>query len=405
MNDQSITTQKLFIHCLSIGTATSNLSDHPPFLGSPGDEIGKIIPTQSSQREEYTPLHVYSNYPLARHCLSVSLYMSTQEVRQEALLNKVHRQRLSSLPFWGERPWSVSDKKGGERGNAFKVVNQARQGREQTFELSKEDEYLWTGRWRERKESCSPINVQRIKMKCVYNYCVQRWDTYAPIPSICNQSIPIDISLSIDGYWRSIPIDNHTNLWYWLISIVIDYRFDRLDTPGSFGIWQTFWIQHWIAHCNKLEYGNYLTLNFSSTNFCYYSSMTYVFRWYHQAFWRGYRVRCEVFSLKVKRARKRIKSANAAATEPMKLCNRTRSALDFLLQCKNISRIVGALVNLGKFRLDESIEPHCLSDSNIARFSGFPGHTRKEEMISLIQPLNCCLDVCSMEDPPHRKSL
>ncbi|XP_020629211.1 abnormal spindle-like microcephaly-associated protein homolog isoform X2 [Orbicella faveolata] len=65
-----------------------------------------------------------------------------------------------------------------------------------------------------------------------------------------------------------------------------------------------------------------------------------------QAFWRGYRVRCEVFSLKVKRARKRIKSANAAATEPMKLCNRTRSALDFLLQCKNISRIVGALVNL-----------------------------------------------------------
>ena len=34
-------------------------------LGSPGDEIGKIIPTQSSQRKEYTPLHVYSNNPLA----------------------------------------------------------------------------------------------------------------------------------------------------------------------------------------------------------------------------------------------------------------------------------------------------------------------------------------------------
>jgi len=87
MNDQSITTQKLFIHCLSIGTATSNLSDHPPFLGSPGDEIGKIIPTQSSQRKEYTLLHVYSNYPLACHCLSMSLYMSTQQVREEALLN------------------------------------------------------------------------------------------------------------------------------------------------------------------------------------------------------------------------------------------------------------------------------------------------------------------------------
>ena len=67
-----------------------------------------------------------------------------------------------------------------------------------------------------------------------------------------------------------------------------------------------------------------------------------------QAFWRGYRVRVEVSSLKVKRARKRIKSANAAATESMKLCNRTRSALDFLLQCKNISRIVGSLVNLGE---------------------------------------------------------
>ncbi|CAH3024578.1 unnamed protein product [Porites evermanni] len=65
-----------------------------------------------------------------------------------------------------------------------------------------------------------------------------------------------------------------------------------------------------------------------------------------QALWRGYRVRVGVSSLKVKRARKRIKSANAAATESMKLCNRTRSALDFLLQCKNISRIVGSLVNL-----------------------------------------------------------
>ena len=54
-------------------------------------------------------------------------------------------------------------------------------------------------------------------------------------------------------------------------------------------------------------------------------------------------------SVKVKKARKRIKSANAAATESMKLCNRTRSALDFLLQCKNISKIVGALVNLGEF--------------------------------------------------------
>lgn len=73
--------------------------------------------------------------------------------------------------------------------------------------------------------------------------------------------------------------------------------------------------------------------------------------WY-QTFWRGYRVRRTVSSLKVKRVRRRIESANAAATEPMKLCNRTRSALDFLLKCKNISRIVGALTNLGKFDVE-----------------------------------------------------
>ena len=72
----------------------------------------------------------------------------------------------------------------------------------------------------------------------------------------------------------------------------------------------------------------------------------------YQTFWRGYRVRRTVSSLKVKRVRRRIESANAAATEPMKLCNRTRSALDFLLKCKNISRIVGALTNLGKFDVE-----------------------------------------------------
>ena len=43
-----------------------------PFLGSPGDKIGKTILIQSSQQKEYTPLHLYSNYPLARHYLSLS---------------------------------------------------------------------------------------------------------------------------------------------------------------------------------------------------------------------------------------------------------------------------------------------------------------------------------------------
>ena len=44
----------------------------PDAAWSPRDEIGKTIPTQSSQRKGYTPLHMYSNNPLAHHCLSVS---------------------------------------------------------------------------------------------------------------------------------------------------------------------------------------------------------------------------------------------------------------------------------------------------------------------------------------------
>ena len=66
--------------------------------------------------------------------------------------------------------------------------------------------------------------------------------------------------------------------------------------------------------------------------------------------------------------RRRIESANAAATEPMKLCNRTRSALDFLLKCKNISRIVGALTNLGKFDVEIPLQ-HISLRSPILRAS------------------------------------
>ena len=81
---------------LSVCTATSNrhhanyLSDHLPFLGSPKDEIGKtIILTQSSQAKSMPLARLYSNYPLAHHCLFASwyIYMSTQEEREEALLN------------------------------------------------------------------------------------------------------------------------------------------------------------------------------------------------------------------------------------------------------------------------------------------------------------------------------
>ena len=81
VNRRSIDNHTKIVHRLtSIGRGPRNrrhahyLSDHPPFLGSPGDEIGETIPTQSFQCKEYTSLrlHVYSNYPLARHCLPVS---------------------------------------------------------------------------------------------------------------------------------------------------------------------------------------------------------------------------------------------------------------------------------------------------------------------------------------------
>jgi len=226
VNRWSINNHTKTVHrLLLIGTATSNLSDHLPFLGSPGDEIGKITPTQSSQRKEYTPLHVYSNYPLARHCLSMSLYMSTQQVREEALLNirciakGYHPCRFEvnvCEVFLTRREENVE--------TCLKLLT--RQGWEQTFELSKEDEYLWTGHWRERRESCSPVNVQKTKMRCVYSYYVQRRDIYALIPSICNQSIPIDINLSINCYWKSIPIDNHMNLRH---RLVIDYQYQSIN--------------------------------------------------------------------------------------------------------------------------------------------------------------------------------
>ena len=63
---------------------------------------------------------------------------------------------------------------------------------------------------------------------------------------ICNQSIAINLSIVIGNRYQSITtrifaidwssIININRLididWYWLISIAIDYRFHRLDTPG-----------------------------------------------------------------------------------------------------------------------------------------------------------------------------
>ena len=57
-------------------------------------------------------------------------------------------------------------------------------------------------------------------------YCVQRCDIYAPIPSIYNHSIQIYINLFIDCYWKSIPIDNQTNLCH---QLVIDYQYQSIN--------------------------------------------------------------------------------------------------------------------------------------------------------------------------------
>ena len=87
------------------------LSNHPPFLGSPGDKIGKTIPTQTSQHKEYTLLHAYPNYPLALIAFPCHNVYARRPGRSFTEY-KVHRQRLSSLPFWSERRWSVQPRRG-----------------------------------------------------------------------------------------------------------------------------------------------------------------------------------------------------------------------------------------------------------------------------------------------------
>ena len=59
-------------------------------------------------------------------------------------------------------------------------------------------------------------------------------------------------------------------------------------------------------------------------------------------------VRRSIVDHKTIRARERIKSANMEATEPKKLCNRTKSALSYLLSCRYVSTIYDALKDLGK---------------------------------------------------------
>ncbi|XP_054761637.2 abnormal spindle-like microcephaly-associated protein homolog [Lytechinus pictus] len=65
-----------------------------------------------------------------------------------------------------------------------------------------------------------------------------------------------------------------------------------------------------------------------------------------QALWRGHRVRCSIKSKKVSAARARCRRANQNVTEEKKLCNRTATALDYLLHYKSMHRILETLISL-----------------------------------------------------------
>ena len=195
VNRWSIDNHTKIVHRLaSIGTVPRNrrrahyLSDHPPFLGRPGDKTGKKKKRfLASQRKEYTPLHVNWKSP-----------------GRGFTKYKMHRQRLYRLCCFEVNV-----------GEVFVHCKQ-NEGRQYCFNVD-------------------------IKMKCFYNYCAQNCVFYVsiPFPSIYNQSIPIYWSIGIDNRYQSITtrifaidwssIININRLididWYWLISIAIDYRF------------------------------------------------------------------------------------------------------------------------------------------------------------------------------------
>lgn len=67
-----------------------------------------------------------------------------------------------------------------------------------------------------------------------------------------------------------------------------------------------------------------------------------------QALWRGHRSRRLNDNPKVVKLRRRLRQVSAGLREEDKLCNKTSSALDYLLRYKHFSYILEALKNLGK---------------------------------------------------------
>ena len=126
VNRWSINNHTKIVHRLaSIGTGPQNrrhahfLSDHPPFFGSPRDEIGKTNPKQSSGAKDIprcTCTWITHLPVLAFLCHNVYARRPGRGFTEY----KVHHQRLSSLPFWGEHLGSVHWKQ--EEGRMRKCI-------------------------------------------------------------------------------------------------------------------------------------------------------------------------------------------------------------------------------------------------------------------------------------------
>lgn len=69
---------------------------------------------------------------------------------------------------------------------------------------------------------------------------------------------------------------------------------------------------------------------------------------FSQSLWRGYKVRRDIKNTKIVKARKKVQKATLSATRENTLGARTTSALDFLLQVKDLAQILEALIHLGE---------------------------------------------------------
>ena len=122
IDDQSITTQKSFIdwHRLEQDLETDVTHATCPIIRQFWEALETKLVKQfgPSQRKEYIPLHVFSNYPLARHCLSFPCHnVFVRRLGKGFTGYKVHRQRPYRLCRFEVNVGEVfsANKKRGER--------------------------------------------------------------------------------------------------------------------------------------------------------------------------------------------------------------------------------------------------------------------------------------------------